>query len=142
MTPKEYLNQAKNIDRRIAVKKERAAYLEALATKTTRALSIMPGNSSKDPHKTEGAICDLVDLKEELCCDVNNLVALQIKIDKTINSVKDEDERNVLELRYLCFKTWEEIADIMGYTVRGVYKIHNKALKKLKLFTPVHAGSC
>ena len=37
----------------------------------------------------------------------------------------------VLELRYLCFKSWEEIALQMGYDVRHVFRLHGEALKAI-----------
>jgi hypothetical protein len=34
-----------------------------------------------------------------------------------------------LELRYLCFKTWEQIAVDMGYSLQYAFRMHEKALK-------------
>lgn len=39
----------------------------------------------------------------------------------------------LLELRFLCCKTWEEIADLLGYNVNNVFKKLRKALEQIKL---------
>lgn len=50
---------------------------------------------------------------------------------KAINAVTDPDQQLILELRYLCYKPWLEIAEAMGYSEAGVYKLHGKALRKI-----------
>lgn len=36
--------------------------------------------------------------------------------------------QTLLELRYLCFKSWEQIAVDMGYDLRWLYRLHHRAL--------------
>lgn len=53
---------------------------------------------------------------------------------KTIEAVESPKERIVLRCRYILMKKWEDIARIMGYAdPRPVYRIHGKALNKLKI---------
>ena len=40
--------------------------------------------------------------------------------------------QTVLEKRYLCFQSWEQIAVEMGYDLRWLYRIHGKALEEVK----------
>jgi hypothetical protein len=41
---------------------------------------------------------------------------------------EDYTTEQLLELRYLCFKTWEQIAVDLGYDLRYLHKLHSRAL--------------
>jgi len=45
--------------------------------------------------------------------------------------VDNTEHQTLLELRYLCFKTWEQIAVDMGYNVRHVYRLHDEAIENI-----------
>lgn len=45
-----------------------------------------------------------------------------------IEALEDEQEKRLLKYRYIRGYRWEDIADKMGYSVRQVYNIHNKAM--------------
>ena len=53
------------------------------------------------------------------------------EITQIIKSVPSFEYKTILELRYLTFKSWNEIATLMNYDVRYVYKMHGRALKKI-----------
>lgn len=36
-----------------------------------------------------------------------------------------------MALRYLCFKTWEQIAVDMGYSIQNAYKVYDRALENM-----------
>ena len=46
-----------------------------------------------------------------------------------IHSIDDPDYRSVLELRYLDYMSWEEIAGKMKYGKRWVYSKHKSAIE-------------
>lgn len=48
-----------------------------------------------------------------------------------IEAIEDEQEKRLLKYRYIRGYRWEVIADKMGYSVRQVFNIHNKAIKLL-----------
>ena len=45
----------------------------------------------------------------------------------------DPELQTLLELRYLCFKDWQDIAYSMHCTESNVFKVHSKALQAVKL---------
>ena len=47
-----------------------------------------------------------------------------------INAVSDPDQQLILELRYLCYKPWNEIMTELGYSEPTIYRLHGEALKK------------
>ena len=128
MTAKEYLNQAFRIDQRINSKLEQIESLQTLLTKTSSTLSDMPKNPNKSHSRTEDLIIKIMMIEDEIKADIDNLVSLKKEVSDVINAVEPVECRMLLELRYLCFHTWEDIAAEMNYTVRNVHLLHSKAL--------------
>ena len=61
--------------------------------------------------------------------DIDRLVDLKREMVTVIKAVANTECQTLLELRYLCFKTWEQIAVEMNYTVRNVHLLHKEALQ-------------
>ena len=131
MTAKEYLSQAYRLDKRIDSKIEQLKSLNLLATKCTSTLSDMPKSQSISNSRLEDTVGKIVDLQEEINMDIDSLVDLKRDIVKTIKSVQNPEYQIILELRYLCFKTWEEIAVQMNCSIDNVFKIRKNALKSV-----------
>lgn len=131
MTAKEYLSQALLLDHRIDSKIEQIASLNALATKCTSAITGMPHNPSPSQSTMADAICKIVDLQELLKKDLSTLVDLKREIMGVINGIENDEYKTVLEKRYLCFLSWEQIAVDMGYEMSWLYRLHQRALEKV-----------
>ena len=131
MTAKEYLSQAYRLDKRIDSKIEQLKSLNLLATKCTSTLSDMPKSQSISNSRLEDTVVKIVDLQEEINMDIDSLVDLKRDIVKTIKSVQNPEYQIILALRYLCFKTWEEIAVQMNCSIDNVFKIRKNALKSV-----------
>lgn len=131
MTAKEYLSQALLLDHRIDSKIEQIASLNALATKCTSAITGMPHNPSPSQSTMADAICKIVDLQELLKKDLSALVDLKREIMGVINGIENDEYKTVLEKRYLCFLSWEQIAVDMGYEMSWLYRLHQRALEKV-----------
>jgi DNA-directed RNA polymerase specialized sigma subunit len=71
----------------------------------------------------------VVDYEKEADEMIDHLIELRVEIEGTIDSVRDEKLREVLERRYLYFETWKQIAANMKYSVRTIYRLHDDALK-------------
>ena len=61
------------------------------------------------------------------------LVDLKREMVAVIKAVKNPEFQTLLELRYLCFKTWEQIAVDMDYDIRWLYRMHNRALAEVQV---------
>jgi hypothetical protein len=131
MTAKDYLGQAYRLDQRINSKIDQITSLSDLATKCTSTISDMPKNPSPSSSPMADIVCKIIDLQAEINTDIDRLVELKRDIVRTIKAVDNSEYQTLLELRYLCFKTWEQIAVDMGYRVRNVHTLHNEALKKV-----------
>ena len=135
MTAKEYLSQAYQLDQRIDAKLEQVSNLRALATKATATISDMPRSASPNLQHMESTIVKIVDMEREINEDIDRLVDLKKEITSAINAVSVPEYQMVLELRYLCYKRWEDIAVSMNYAIANVYVIHGKALREIHVPT-------
>ena len=131
MTVKEFLNQAYRLDQRIQSKIEQLDSLNALATKASSTLSHMPKNPNKATSTMENTICKIIDLQHEINEDIDRLVDLKTEIVAAIKSVENREYQTLLEKRYLCFETWEQIAVDMHYSLRWIHILHGKAFNDL-----------
>ncbi len=127
MDVKEYLGQAYRIDQRINSKLEQITSLRGLATKATSTFSDTPQNNTRNIQSMECIITKMIDLESQINNDIDTLVDLKRDIMLVIRQIKNLEYQTLLELRYLCFKTWEQIAVDMGYDLRWLYRLHNKA---------------
>lgn len=55
------------------------------------------------------------------------------KIERQIRQMENEDEQEVLRLRYIKGLKWEEVALKMNYSWKWVHKIHGRALENFKI---------
>jgi hypothetical protein len=138
MTAKEYLSQAYRLDQRINSKLEQIASLNDLATKCTSTLTGMPRNPNRGSSTMADAVGKIVDLQAEINRDIDRLVDLKRDMVRCIKAVDNTEHQTLLELRYLCFKTWEQIAVDMGYNVRHVYRLHDDATENLVIIRTSH----
>lgn len=133
MTTKEYLGQAYRIEQRINCKPEQVASLHDLAEKATSTLSDMPHSPNRNIHSMENVIVKLMDMENEINAEIQELIKIKEDIKATIKAVDDKECAMLLELRYICQKPWEDIADIMCYSVGYLHELNRKALKKIKI---------
>ena len=131
MTAKEYLSQAFHIDQRISSKLSQVMRLREAATSCTATLSDMPRPDSSNQQRMADTICKIVDLEQEINEDIDRLVDLKAEARRVINAVSDPDQQLILELRYLCYKPWNEIMTELGYSEPTIYRLHGEALKKI-----------
>ena len=131
MTAKEYLSQAFHVDQRIDSKLEQVMKLRESVTKATATLSDMPRADTPNPHRMEDTIGKIVDFEQEINRDIDRLVDLKREARDAISALTDPDQQLVLELRYLCFKRWEDIAVDMGYSLRRLYELNDCALEEI-----------
>ena len=131
MTAKEYLSQAFHIDQRISSKLSQVMRLREAATNCTATLSDMPRPDSPSRQQMTDTICKIVDLEREINEDIDRLVDLKAEARRAINAVSDPDQQLILELRYLCYKPWNEIMTELGYSEPTIYRLHGEALKKI-----------
>ena len=78
-------------------------------------------------------------LEDEINSDIHELISLKADITHMIKRVSNRAERTILEKRYLCFDTWEQISADMGYSIQHTFRLHDKALKEIDGFLKVES---
>lgn len=91
----------------------------------------MPHGSSHSDLSDYAAILDeqIELLKEERL----EKVRCYQKIERQIRQMENEDEQEVLRLRYILGLKWEEVAVKMGYSWKQTHRIHSSALQNFKM---------
>ena len=130
MTAKEYLGQAYRLDQRINSKIEQVSSLNELATKCTTSLTGMPRNPNHATSRMADVVAKIIDLQAEINRDIDTLVDLKREIVSVIKGIENLEFQTLLEKRYLCFLTWEQIAVDMGYSIQHIYRLHDWALRE------------
>lgn len=125
---KDYLSQAYRIDQRINSKLEQVQSLRDLATKATATLCDMPRGGTLNIYRMEGIIAKRADLETEINYDLNALIDLKREIVTVVKCVENPELQTLLELRYLCYKTWEEISVDLHLDIRWIHRLHSRAL--------------
>ena len=129
MTAREFLNQAYKLDQRINSKLEQVSVLNDLALKVTGVITGMPHSPNHGSSRVADAVDKIVDLQAEINRDVDALVDIKREITHVIKAVDNTDCRLLLEMRYLCYRSWEQIAVDMSYSIDNVFRVHRKALR-------------
>lgn len=125
---KQQLRKIKQLDNIVQSKLDEIETLNSLAQRMTNVSKNILVQKSTPQDKLSELIPRIIDLKNELKNDVDNLLNLKLDIMEKINNIENNDYKLLLTLRYLNFKTWEEIAVEMGYTYQWVHVLHSRAL--------------
>jgi len=128
MTAKEFLSQAYRLDKRIERKIVVVQSLNDLATKATATISGMPHNPSGNKSQMADTVMKIIDLQNEINADIDMLVDLKAEIISVIKRVENSEYQMLLEQRYLCYESWDEISADMNYGLRWTHIMHERAL--------------
>ena len=138
MTAKEFLRQARDIDRRIDHAAERVERLRArLEAGRMSRITGMPRGGGSDWTETADR---LIELEQAVNARVRDMCQIKRQAIAAIDAVDDARYRELLELYYIDGKTWEQVAERMGYDRRWVTRLHGMALQKVKVPEEVKHG--
>ena len=88
------------------------------------------GSSHSDLSDYAAILDEQIDLLKE---ERLEKVRCYQKIERQISQMENEDEQEVLRLRYILGMKWEEVAVKMDYSWRQIHRIHSSALKNFKM---------
>lgn len=134
MTPKEYLQQAYRIDRKIKLDIEKLSAMRS--SLFGKAVSYESDSTQHTLHGNgiEAAMLRVLEYEERINAEIDRLTDTRLKIEQVINLVPDDTQREVLTRRYLLYQKWEYIAVEMNYSIRRIHQLHGDALKKIALY--------
>lgn len=135
MTKKDFLRRYLEADDSIQTKLDQIVKLRQLATKSTSVLSEDKVRSSGNTDKLGLIVSKIVDLENEVQQEICELNGIKAQVRRAIDSVSNENMRNILELRYINGMKWEQIAIQTSYDYSWVLRLHGQALQKVKIAT-------
>ena len=131
MTAKEFLRRARTVDRRVDELTERAERVRArLESGRMSQLTGMPRGGAKDWTETAD---QLIMLEQRINAQTRELVRWKLAAIDAIDAVEEDRLREVLELYYIDCFTWEQVAERMELDPRWVFRLHGKALLRVKV---------
>ena len=131
ISAKDFLSQAYRIDQRIDSKLGQVQSLRDLAEKAFATISDTPPSGTWNFHCMEDFITKAVDLESEIYADLQKLINLKREVTTIIKRIESPELQTLLELRYLCFMTWEEISVSLRLDIRWIHRLHIKALSEI-----------
>lgn len=127
---KEYLERIQKADKQISRKLEQLTTLNSLVMRITPVMNDSGGSSGTgNQDKLGNAVAKIADLQEEINRDVDILVDMKREAYSLLYKMNDDDYYRVLEMRYLKYKSFEEIAVKMGWTCRWAQIQNGRALE-------------
>ena len=137
MNAKEYLSQAWYLDKRIKTKERQLDWLRSHAAYVSPKITDEPKVSvSSRRSPVEEAVVLITDLETEINTSIANLMMLKQEIGKAIRVVNNMECETLLEMRYLIFLNWEQIASQLDYSQDYIYHLHRKALGLVRIPVP------
>ncbi|MFI3254467.1 MAG: DUF1492 domain-containing protein [Eubacteriales bacterium] len=131
---KEYLRQMKGIDESIRCNHLELEELQRLATSV--GVTDYSKERVKESHgRTEAFFTVTVEKIEEMETKIKSdsfrLFNLKIEIREKIQDLKNNQERAVLQHKYVCGKSWEEVSEDLYVSIATVHRLHRSALEHL-----------
>ena len=136
---KEYLNGYKYAKRRVKRIREQIQQLRLDAMFPCLQGDGMPRGSSQSD--LSNYMEKYEDLMGELKKERLEAVKEYTEIHRAIKEMKDEEEKEILERKYLMRQTWEEIAEELGCDRRTAIRKHGNALKNFEIPESCHCMS-
>jgi hypothetical protein len=134
MNAKEYLSQAWYLDKRIKTKERQLDWLRSHAAYVSPKISDEPKVPVSDRRSpVEEAVVRIVELETEINTGIANLMQMKAEIGKAIRGVNNMECETLLEMRYLTFLGWDQIASQLDYSQDYIYHLHRKALGLVKV---------
>lgn len=133
--PKAFLSRGLKASELIAAKRERVEDWRRLAESITVTLKpdVGGGGGGYKQSLVENAVCNIVDLENEIIVEIEGLMTIQRETACVITELlTDERYKAVVELRYLNGQSWRAIATRLYYGEDWVCRLHGAALREIK----------
>ena len=132
MNAKEYLNQARHLNNRIKSFQNELDYINTIAR--IQAFELYSDKIKQQPNLEAPFvryIDKIMELENIIQDEISKLFALKQNIARTIAEVGDAKLEIILRERYLNCRNSEDIAIDLAYSQVHLFKLHNKALKRI-----------
>ena len=128
MDTKQYLSQIKRLDRQIQNKLSELYNLKMMARSISVSNEGERVQTSGNKDQLGAVVAKIVDMEKEVDKMVDLFVDTRSEIISQIDSMDDLDSYDILSMRYVAGKTFHEISEKTGWSIRKVFSLHGKAL--------------
>lgn len=128
---KEYLSSLRFAEKMIEIKLEKIEETRELALRVNQALNPVKVQGGQRKNIVEEVAIKVAGLTQQLEKQVDEYKELQKNVIDLISVVPNDTQREILDLRYVHFKKWEDIAEIMSYDRRQITRLHYKGLQEI-----------
>lgn len=133
MDAKEYLKQVERLDVRIKNKLIEQQQWRDIALGITGSMEGERVQSSTNKSKMADAIERCVDMETEIDSLIDELVEIKKNVIQTIEQLDSATEYNILHMRYIQYKSLQDIADHYGRDYGWATTTHGRALKNVQI---------
>ena len=131
MTAKEFLRRARSVDRRVDEATERVDRIRArLEAGRMSSVTGMPRGGVQDWTVTADR---LIELERDVNARIREMCRLKRLAQEAIDRVEEARLKEVLELYYIDGYSWTQVAQRMGLDKRWVFRLHGRALMKVRV---------
>jgi hypothetical protein len=129
---KDYLKQVEKLDLRIKNKLIEQQQWRDIALGITANMDGERVQSSGAKSKMADAVERCVDMEAEIDRLIDELIDTKTEVTQTIEKLDSATEYNFLHMRYIQFKSLQEIADHYGRDYGWATTVHGRALKSVQ----------
>ena len=122
------LKSLRQKSKRIEAVQMRIAGCREMATRATASMSAANASGSGNRSKVETAVVSITDLQAQLEAIVAELRMDRYRIQKAINGMEDEEQKMLLEYRYIDCMSWGMVMEHMHISRPTSYRLHMRAL--------------
>lgn len=130
MDVRQTLDTARSSIKRVKAIKARMDFYMDLATKATSSLEAVRVSGTGNHSKVEDNVVRLIDAQELLDKELARSEHVIAEAERLIATL-EEPKHSIMAYRYLMGMRWDEIAQVVSYDKRYVYKLHGWALQDL-----------
>ena len=138
MTPKDYLDKCRRLE--LNVREAQSEYEMLYATMLSAVQHKQDPVTSTPTRGIEDKYLELAERSSDVNRAIDAKVDYTLKVSAELDQMKDDKLRCLLRDRYICCKSWEQIAVDMGYVIRRVYQLHGEALREFERIYPDKFG--
>lgn len=119
------------LDKEITVLQMRRTTLRALLERTVTTIQLAPGHGNGVRRRDEEIIAEIDEIERLIEAKAEERDEIIIRCQAMLSELDDRVLVSIMEMRYLTYAKWSDIAELTGYSTRYVYKLHRKALSEL-----------
>lgn len=127
-----WLSRYRILSRKVDDLTEELEQWRTRATKITPTLSQEPRGAGNG-DKLQSSVVKICELEEELDQKIRELLSQRKEIVAVLDSLSDDNLRQLMRYRYIKGMTWDEISEKMNYSRTQTCRIHGRALDKINI---------